>query len=503
MTSISPDIANAGRALRPLAIGLLTLALAACASSRGLAPQDQPRDPASLHAEQALGQAGLSPAEWPAADWWKAFGDAQLDALIDEALRNNPSLAAADARLRQAQAQAGGVDADRKPSLSVSGGYTGLQLPESMVGDEMGGHYAGSAQGVLDFSYGVDLWGGKRAAWEAAVDNVHAAQIDAQAARLNLSAAITETYTQLAYAWRLLDVANDELARAQKTLDLTRQRRNAGIDSDLQLRQAEARVPTSRQQAQSAQQQIDEARNALAALVGQGPDRGLQIQRPNLPDPLLAQLPSVVPSELLGHRPDVVAARWRVEAADKDVRSAKTKFYPSFNITALGGVVASDVGDLLKSESVFGLLAPAISLPIFDGGKLRANLSGKDAAYDLAVADYNQKIIGALHEVADQVNAVRSLDQRAQSQAEALRTSRAAYDLAQQRYRAGIGSFLEVLSVEEQLLIAEQRMTALQSEQILASVKLRQALGGGFTPQPAAVPADSANADAISANPNS
>jgi NodT family efflux transporter outer membrane factor (OMF) lipoprotein len=358
-----------------------------------------------------------------------------------------------------------------------------------MVGDELGGHYAGSGQVVLDFSYGFDLWGGKRAAWEASVDQVHAAQIDAQAARLDLSAAITQTYTQLAYAWRLLDVANEELERTQKTLDLTRQRRNAGIDSDLQLRQAETRVPTARQQAQSAQQRIDEARNALAALVGQGPDRGLQIQRPNLPDPLAAELPSVLPSELLGRRPDVVAARWRVEAADKQVRSAKTKFYPNLNLTALGGVVGSDVGDLLKGSSVFGLLAPAISLPIFDGGKLRANLSSKDAEYDLAVADYNEKLVGALHEVADQVNAVRSLAERAQSQAEALKTAQAAYELAQQRYRAGIGSFLEVLSVEEQLLIAQQRMTALQSEQIMASVKLRQALGGGFSPDTAAVPA--------------
>jgi len=501
MNPMPIEIPTAGRALRPLAIGLLTLALAACASSRGLAPQDHPHDPSSLHAEKTLGQAGLSAAEWPATDWWKGFGDAQLDALVDEGLRNSPGLAAADARLRSAQAQAGSADASRKPSLSVSGGYTGLQLPESMVGDEMGGHYMGTTQAVLDFSYGVDLWGGKRAAWEAAVDQVHAADVDAQAARLNLSTAIVETYTRLAYNWRQLDVANDELARAKRTLELTQQRRNAGIDSDLQLRQAEARVPTAVQRAQSAQQDIDDARNALAALVGQGPDRGLSIARPNLPDPLVAQLPSVLPSELLGHRPDVVAARWRVEAANKDVRSAKTKFYPSFNITALGGVVASNVGDLLKSDSVFGILAPAISLPIFDGGRLRANLSSKDAAYDLAVADYNQKIIGALHEVADQVNAVRSLQARVQSQGDALKTAQAAYDLSQQRYRAGIGSFLEVLSVEEQLLVAQQRMALLQSEQILASVRLRQALGGGFAPQTAAVPADSANTE--SATPNS
>ncbi|HEY0334278.1 MAG TPA: efflux transporter outer membrane subunit [Stenotrophomonas sp.] len=500
MTPTLSEFSTSARRLRPLAIGALALALAACASSRGLAPQDRPTDPASLQSQQALGRAGLSPADWPATDWWRAFGDAQLDALIAEGLNNSPSLTAADARLRQAQAQAGAADAKRKPSLSVSGGYTGLQLPESMVGDETGGHYAGSGQVVLDFSYGIDLWGGKRAAWEAAVGDVRAAEVDAQAARLNLSGAIAQTYTQLAYAWKLLDVANEEMARAQKTLDLTSQRRKAGIDSDLQLRQAEARVPTARQRQQSAQQQIDEARNALAALVGQGPDRGLQIERPNLPSPLLAQLPSVLPSELLGHRPDVVAARWRVESADKQIRSAKTQFYPSLNLTALGGVVASDVGQLLKSDSVFGVLAPAISLPIFDGGRLRANLAGKDAAYDLAVADYNQKVVGALHEVADQVNAVRSLEQRAQSQAEALGTAQAAYDLSQQRYRAGIGSFLEVLSVEEQLLIAQERMATLQSNQILASVRLRQALGGGFVPQDAAVPAAANNTAAV---PNS
>ncbi|MEE7548312.1 efflux transporter outer membrane subunit, partial [Xanthomonas sp. Kuri4-1] len=203
-------------------------------------------------------------------------------------------------------------------------------------------------------------------------------------------------------------------------------------------------------------------------------------------------LPSVLPADLLGRRPDVVAARWRVEAADKEIASARTRFYPSLNLTALGGVVNKDVGHLLESGSVLGVVAPALSLPIFDGGKLRANLATRDAQYDLAVADYNQKVVDALREVADQVNAVRSLDERARSQDEALQTAAAAYDLAQQRYRAGIGSFLEVLSVEEQLLTARERMAALQSQQILASVKLRRALGGGFAPAPAAASAEPA-----------
>jgi len=470
------------RPLRPALLSVLALALAACASTGGLQPHAQLLDADVLQAQRTLAGHALSPSQFPASDWWRALNDPQLDALIAEGLQRNPGLEAADARLRQARAQIGTAHADRLPSVNASGGYTGVRLPESMVGDELGGSYAGSGQAYLSVSYGIDLWGGKRAAWEAAVDSSHAAEVDAQAARLNLSAGIAEAYAQLGYAWQLHDVASEELDRSQKTLDLTRQRRAAGIDSDLQTRQAEARIPAAQQQLQAAQQQIDEARTALAALVGQGPDRGLQINRPQPLNPLALQLPGVLPSELLGRRPDIVAARWRVEAAGREIDAAKAKFYPSLNLTALGGVVASEVDQLLKSGSTFAFIGPALSLPIFDGGRLRANLDRTDAQYDLAVADYNQSVVDALREVADQVNAVRSLADQAASQAQAVATARAAHDLAQQRYKAGIGSYLDVLSVESQLLQSQQQLASLQSRQILVSVRLSQALGGGFTP---------------------
>ena len=481
MTS-SLDRTSSLRPLRPVLVSVLALALAACASSRGLQPQATLLDADSLQTQRTLSVAGLSQPGWPATDWWRALGDPQLDALIAEGLQRNPGLDAADARLRQARAQIGTAHAERLPSVSASGGYTGVRLPESMVGDELGGSYAGSGQAYLSFSYGIDLWGGKRAAWEAAVDSGHAAEVDAQAARLNLSAAIAEAYAQLGYAYKLHDVASEELARSQKTLDLTAQRRRAGIDSDLQTRQAEARIPAAQQQQQAAQQQIDEARTALAALVGQGPDRGLQIERPQVLNPLALQLPGVLPSALLGRRPDIVAARWRVEAANRQIHAAKAQFYPSLNLTALGGVVSSEVDQLLKSGSTFAFLGPALSLPIFDGGRLRANLDKTDAQYDLAVADYNQSVVNALRDVADQVNAVRSLASQAAAQQQAVDTARAAHDLAEQRYRAGIGSYLEVLVVEEQLLVSQQRLAELQSRQILVSVRLSQSLGGGFTP---------------------
>ena len=166
-----PTLRRSGRALL---VSALALALAACASSRGLNPQGHVLDVDSLHSERTLADSDLSAAGFPAQDWWKALGDAQLDALIAEGLAGHPSLDAADARLRQAQSQVGTARADRLPSLSVSGGYTGLRLPESMAGDEIGGHYAGSSQVAFDFSYGIDLWGGKRAPRESPRDGAPA-----------------------------------------------------------------------------------------------------------------------------------------------------------------------------------------------------------------------------------------------------------------------------------------------------------------------------------------
>jgi len=475
------NLSASSHRLRPFAAAALTLALAACASSRGLEPQGRRLDAdQQLQADKTLAADQLAPAAWPQQDWWKALGDPQLDALIAEALQGTPNLEAADARLRLAQAQAGAANADRGAKLSLSAGYTGLELPKGLAGSEIGGKYIHNEQALLDFSYGFDLWGGKRAAWEAAVDQAHAAQVDAQAARLDLSAGVARAYAQLGYAWRLYDLAGEELARSENSLKLVRQRVGAGIDSNLQLRQAEARVPAARQQQQAAQQQIDEARTALAALLGRGPDRGLEIERPRPLDPVAVQLPSVLPSDLLGRRPDVVAARWRVEASSQSIGAAKAQFYPSINLLALGGVAATNPADLFKSDALLGVFAPSVSLPLFDSGRLRSQLAERDAQYDLAVATYNQALVAALREVADQVSAARSLAQQAQQQAQAVNTAQAAFDLAQQRYRAGIGNYLDVLSVQQQLLEAQQRLASLQSNQILVSVRLNQALGGGY-----------------------
>ena len=196
--------------------GLLSLAcvaaLAACASTGGLEPRAKPLDGNALSLEKSLGDASLSAAQFPASDWWKGLGDAQLDALIAEALQGNPSLDAADARLRQARAQANLSDAARKPSLGASAQYSGVQLPETLTGPELGGSYLGSTVLMLDFKYALDVWGGDKAKWQAAVGQAKAAEVDAQATRLGLSSNIARAYVGLAQAYAAHEGTTAEVA---------------------------------------------------------------------------------------------------------------------------------------------------------------------------------------------------------------------------------------------------------------------------------------------------
>ena len=465
-------------ALAALASALL---LAGCASTHGLEPHARTLDGDNLSASRSLDAHKLSAADFPRQDWWKALGDPQLDTLIDEALQGNPSLDAADARLRKAQAQAGLAEAARKPTLSASAQYSGVQLPETLIPPPEGGSYLGSTVLMLDFKYGLDLWGGKRAQWEAAVGQAKAAEVDAQAARLTLSSNIARAYVGLAQAHAALDVANREHDRASHLRDLGQQRVKAGLDNQLQLRQAESTIASAEQQAQAAQQQIDAARTAIAALMGQGPDRGLDIARPQVLQAGTPGIPEVLPSELLGHRPDVVAARWRVEAASRGIDASKASFKPSINLSAIVGLASAGLSELFSSDALLGLGGPAISLPIFDGGHLRSQLDASDADYDLAVASYNQSLVGALHEVTDALQSARSLDQQIDSSKRARAAAQSAWDLAQARYRAGLGTQLDVLSAQRPLLQLDQQIAALQAQRLSAAIDLDRALGGGLT----------------------
>ncbi|RDZ28913.1 efflux transporter outer membrane subunit [Lysobacter silvisoli] len=474
--------APARRLWRPALTALAAaLILAGCASSRGLSPEGRPLDADALHSERSLGAYAVSDAAFPKQDWWTALGDPQLDALIAQALAGTPSLDAADARVRQAIAQAGLADAARKATVGAGAQYAGVRVPETVAPEPLGGHYSGVELLTLSFKYSPDLWGGHRARWQAALGQARAAEVEAQAARLTLSANIARAYVSLAQAHAAQDVARAEQARAKQLLDLGRQRVKAGLDNQLQIRNAESSVASAEQQAQAAQQQIDATRNAIAALMGQGPDRGLSIAAPALLNAPVPQIPAVASSELLGHRPDVVAARWRVEAAAHGIDASKAEFYPTVNLSAMIGLASGGLSDLFTGDALLVQGGPAISLPIFDGGRLRNQLAKSDADFDLAVADYNQSLVGALRDVADALQSARSLDAQLVSAQRARDAAQSAWQLAAARYRGGLGTQLDVLSAQRPLLQLDQQIAALRAQRYAAAIELDRALGGGLS----------------------
>ncbi|WP_449426969.1 efflux transporter outer membrane subunit [Rhodanobacter umsongensis] len=476
----------------------LTLALAGCASSRGLHPDGQLTDAHDLATQRSLADVQLMPAAWPARDWWNALGDPQLSALIDEALKNNPGLAGADALAKLAQAQVQGANAARGPQLDLDAAAPGVRLSSkdySYPVEDLG-TFAWAKSATLDFSWGLDLWGGKRAAWEAALGRSRAAEIDAHAARIQLSVNVARAYIQLGYAFAQQDVADAELQRTGKVLALAHRYLAAGLGTPQQLHQADFAVASAQQQKAQAERAIDAVRSSLSVLLGQGPDRGLQIARPRLLKPVDLALPDNLPVDLIGRRADLVAARWRVEAASRQIKAAKTEFLPNISISAMAGFVA--VGD---SSGLFQLpartygITPALSLPIFDGGRRRANLAATDASYDGLVAQYNATLVRAVNEVADSYSALTSMRTQLAAEQRAQQDARQAWDDALKLYKGGLGSSLETLVARQQLLAADQRMAALESRQMDLSVQLIEALGGGYD---AAVPA--AGADAVKAS---
>ena len=464
--------------MRPLAAAL-AVALAGCASSRGLEPRSAPLDPAGLEAQRSL--EGVSTAEaWPELDWWKRFGDPQLDQLVDEGLAGSPNVRLARARVDQALGAAQVAHGPLAPQVGASADVTHQRFSENYIfPPPIGGATFTTTQLALNASYNLDLWGKNRAAYEAALGRSRAAQAEAFTARLVLSAAIAGTYVQLARGYEQLDIAQRTLDDRIKVQSLTNDRVRAGLDSKLELKQVETSIPAARARIAQTEEEIALARNQLAALLGRGPDRGLTIARPDLHVASVA-LPSRVPADLLGRRPDIVASRLRAEAAARDIAAAKADFYPDINLTALIGVQSVTLSKLLESGSAIPLAGAALRLPVFDGGRLRGALAVRDAEYDTAVEQYNQALADALREVVDQLASMRSVQaQRAEADA-ALASAEEAYQLALTRYKAGLGSLLQLITVEQQVLDQRQLRAELHSRELALSINLVRALGGGF-----------------------
>lgn len=465
------------------------VALSGCADFSGIQGHARMRDAPSLAASAPSDKA--SPVlPWLRSDVWREYGDAQLDALLEQALTGNPSLQQARLRLERAQAQTGVARASLLPQLGATAEISrDLYTANSIYPAPLAGSVKDSGTVQLSGSWELDFFGKNRAALDSAIGTVQAAAADAQAARLLLASNVVRSYYQLARMGAQLEVAERTLAQRQEMLGLVHSRLAAGLDTQLELRQSQGGIPEAQLQIEALREQQALTKNALATLVGD-PSVAQRLKVPSLPAALGVTAPAEVPLNLLGQRADVVAARWRVEAASRDTEVARAQFYPNINLKAYAGFSALGFSNLLKSSSEQWGVSPAISLPLFSGGRLRANLRVKTADLDTAIESYNGAVLEAVHEVADQLVTAQSLERQQIEQASAQRAAEDAYQIAVQRYKAGLSTYLQVLATEGNVLLQRRNAVDLKARGIDAQVALWRSLGGGLPTSPVAVAND-------------
>lgn len=466
------------RALKRSASAICAAALSACANYAGIHSDKQIAQPQQLETSRSL------PAEhghWPAANWTERFGDAQLTALIAEALNGSPTLAQARARVGAAQAFSETAKAATMPRVDANYALTRQQFSSTaMIPPPYAGSWQTENKGLLSASYDLDLWGKNREALRAAVSQMQASKADEELVKLTLSTAIARTYNELARLYLLRDVALQEVARREQIDRITASRIATGLDAEVERKTAQANLATSRASVAAFDGRILTTRYQLAALIGAGPDRGLSIQRPALGTGDDVRLPDNLPADLLGRRPDIVAARWRVDAMTHEVKEAKAEFYPDINLSAAIGLDALGFGRFLTAASRTASVGPAIHLPIFDAGALRAQLKGRYAEFDYAVAAYNQTLVTALANVATQLGQIGSSDAQLVDAQTAQRAAQSADQLAITQYKAGLANQLTVLNADVTALNADLAVANLKMNRRDQQIALASALGGGY-----------------------
>jgi NodT family efflux transporter outer membrane factor (OMF) lipoprotein len=475
-----PSVLNNGKMARlALIAGAAATVLSGCASVPRMGAAPQPKAASSYAASQSL---AAPQADWPTDHWWTAYGDAQLDQLISEALAGSPDLAVARARVRQADALSEQVRSSLGPQVEAMGAIGEMKmsynngLPPGVV---QHGWHAGSIDG-LALNWQLDFFGKNRAQLAAATSSAQAARADEAAARVALSTAVAGVYADLAQLYQDRDAAEEALHVRTESQNLIARRYEQGLENKAALERVHAGRASTEAELAAIDEAIGLTKNRLAALLGQGPDRGRAIGRPT-PGAIRAfGLPNNLQAELVGRRPDVVAARLTAEAAAHRIKAANADFYPNVNLAAFYGVESFGLNYLTKSGSTLGQVGPAVTLPIFSSGRLQGAYRGARADYDAAVAVYDQTLAHALNEVADSAVSARALDARLSKSREALAAAKSAYDLASQRYGRGLGTYLEVLSAEDALIGQRRAVADLETRAFTLDVALVRALGGGW-----------------------
>ena len=452
--------------------GVLTAALAGCGIPRS-DPAIAPLDAVRL---------GLTGATTPAIDaaWWRAFGDPQLDRIVADADADSPTLAAALARVQQADAALSARGAENGPSVTLDGSGQYARLSDRYT---IPPPYAGSTrfigQVLANLNWTIDLFGRQRAAIEGARASRDAARLDREAARLALAGAVAQTYVDLARAELAAQIAKRAIATREGSLRLVAVQRRNQLASKIDTTAAETVLAQARTALLAAQGQRALAADALAALAGRGPDYAAGIGATTLRLDAL-QVPAVIPADLLARRADLAAGQARIAAAAAGRQVARRAFYPNVNLAAMAGVQAIGIGNILSLGAVTAGVGPAIHLPLFDNGRLRAGLSAATAGLDQATADYDERVVRAVREAADAVALDGNLAARRRAQSAVVRGFAETGRLDGVRVRSGLASRLDLVDNDVRLLDAQLAEANLSADAARNRVALVMALGGGY-----------------------
>ena len=461
---------------------LLPFALAAAAAGCTVGP-DYERPSAELPAAWRE-SAGWQPArprdDAPRGRWWEAFGDAKLSELVAQVDVSNQTIAAAEAQVRVSAALAAQSRAQWWPTVTGTVQRTESR-PSSTTGPVVG--QATSKRIVnslpVSLSWEADLWGRVRRLVESGDASTQASAGDLANARLSAQAELAQNYFQLRAQDAQAKLLADTVAAFAKTLELTRNRYEAGVVSRADVAQAESQLQSTRAQALDVRLSRAQLEHAIAVLLGR-PASVFSLP----PAPLEATPPPVpapgVPADLLERRPDVAAAERRVAAANAQIGVAKAAWFPTATLSATYGYQTANPAVWFTQPSRFWSLGPALALTLFDGGRRQGVSDQAMAQYDQAVANYRATVLTAFREVEDNLAALRILEEEAAVQGEAVRAAQQSLDLSLNQYKAGIVAYLQVASAQAALLSAQRAAVDILGRRVSASVLLVKALGGGW-----------------------
>ena len=415
--------------------------------------------------------------------WWEIFGDAQLNALIEQVDISNQNVIAAEARFRQARALVQQARAGLFPTVTGAASATrsgsGTGSTSSTTNRRGGGGTANDYNLSLDATWEADVWGRVRKTVESNVAGAQASAADLETARLSAQAELALDYFQLPVLDVQQQLLDDSVAAFQKSLDVTRNRYNAGVAGKVDVAQGETQLKGTQAQAIDVGVQRAQLEHAIAILIGKPPAE-FALARTAL-NVAIPSVPLGLPSELLERRPDIAAAERRVAAANAQIGVAQAAFFPALTLSASGGFQSSVLPQLLTLPSRFWAIGPALAQTIFDAGLRRALTDQAIAVFDANVAAYRQAVLGGFQEVEDNLAALRILEQEANVQEDAVQAARQSVELTLNQYKAGTVSYLNVVIVQTAQLANERTAVGIRGQRLAAAVTLVKALGGGWT----------------------